>query len=170
MKTASQTEIGSEPYEPHEAFAPERPKRRERNKALMVRIAHGAIAAGLIATLLLSLWLKPDPRGAGTHEQLLILPCNFYSLTGLPCPFCGMTTAFAHMARGQTLEALLAQPVGALGFVVCLLLLPVAVGAAISGKDAAGAVMRLPWGRLSWIIVGMLAAAWIFKLALTLTH
>ena len=170
MEMMSQAETGSGPHRPQDAFVPDRPDRRMQNRALMVRVAHVGVAAGLIVALLLSFWLKPDPRGVGTHEQLLVWPCNFHVLTGLPCPFCGMTTAFAFMARGQVREVLLAQPVGALGFVVCVLMLPVSIGAALSGKDVLGALARLPWDRLSWAIVAMLAIAWIFKLALTLAH
>ena len=31
----------------------------------------------------------------GTHQQLGLPPCNFVTLTGYPCPACGMTTSFA---------------------------------------------------------------------------
>jgi hypothetical protein len=145
------------------------PKVRAENRALSVRLAHAFIAVGLAAALLLSLWLKPDPRGLGTHEQLLLLPCNFYRLTELPCPFCGMTTAFTHMARAELREALIAQPLGALAFVVCVLLLPVAIWAAVRGENAVAAAMRLPWGRLSWAMLALAGAAWLFKIAVTLT-
>jgi hypothetical protein len=74
------------------------------------------------------------------------------------------------MARGHLYEAVMAQPMGALGFLVCLVALPVFVGAAISGKDLLGALSRLPLGKLSWVVVATLAAAWIFKLAVALQH
>lgn len=147
----------------------ERSEIREQNRALMVRLAHVCVALGLAATLLLSLWLKPDPRGLGTHEQMLFLPCNFYALTGLPCPFCGMTTAFTHMARGEVREAFFTQPMGVLGFLACVLLLPVAIGAAISGKNAIEAAMRLPWGKLAWMLGAMILLSWAFKLGVTLS-
>jgi len=155
---------------PRGVSVPESDSARERNKALMSRLVHLAIALGLAAALLFSFWLTPDPRGVGTHEQLMLLPCNFYSLTKLPCPFCGMTTAFTHMARGQVREALLAQPVGALGFLLCVIFLPISFGAAVFGKDAVATAMRLPWQKLSRIIVAMLAGAWILKIVLTLIH
>lgn len=141
----------------------------EENRALIIRLAHACIALGLVATLLLALWLKPDPRGIGTHEQLLLYPCNFHSQTGLPCPFCGMTTAFTHMAHGNVRQALMTQPLGALGFVVVLFLTPVAVGAAITGRNAIGAAMKMPWGKLTWMFALIVVGAWIFKLVMTLT-
>ena len=136
----------------------------------LIRLAHACVALGLAAVLLLSLWLKPDPRGLGTHEQLFLLPCNFHAMTGLPCPFCGMTTAFAHMARWQVREAFMAQPMGALGFIVCMLLLPVAIGAAITGRNAIAAAMKLPWVKISWVLAAMITASWLFKLVVVLSR
>ena len=60
-------------------------------------VAMGGAGAILIAAHLLS----PDVTGYGTHERLFLLPCIFRFVTGLPCPFCGMTTAFTLLARGQ---------------------------------------------------------------------
>ncbi len=168
-ETSRQDEIGSGTRGPLGAHVPEQAATLARDGAPNGRLAHAAVAAGLAVTLMLAWFLTPDARGMGTHEQLLLLPCNFYRLTELPCPFCGMTTAFALMARGQVAQALLAQPIGAAGFVACVLLLPVAIGAAVTGKDALRHFTGLLWNaRLSWVIVGMLGAAWVFKIALTL--
>jgi hypothetical protein len=79
-----------------------------------------------------------------------------------------MTTAFAHMARGELREAFIAQPLGALGFVLCALLFPVAVWATIRGENIVAAAMRLPWGKLSWAVLALAGAAWLFKIAVTL--
>ena len=166
-----QREIDPAHCEPSDAVVSERDAFVVRGAASAGRLAHLAVAAGLAATLAFAWLLTPDPRGVGTHEQLLLLPCNFYRLTELPCPFCGMTTAFAHMARGQALEALSAQPAGALGFVVCLLSLVIVTAAAITGRDALSYFSRLLWNtKFSWAVGALLAASWIFKIALTLTR
>ena len=55
--------------------------------------------------LIVARLLTPEAGGYGTHEQLFLLPCLFRWLTGLPCPFCGMTTAFALMADGRVVAA-----------------------------------------------------------------
>ncbi len=73
--------------------------------------------AGLVVVLtagvLVAAWLlHPRPSGYGTHEQILVIPCLFRWLTGLPCPACGLTTSFALMARGQVLAALRAHVLG----------------------------------------------------------
>jgi hypothetical protein len=166
-RPAQHSHAGAEQFEAQEAFVPDAVGRPIVNQALNVRLTHAAFAGGLVIVFFLSWWLKPDPRGLGTHEQLMLFPCNFHAVTGIPCPFCGMTTAFAHMARGQVSEALLAQPVGAAGFVACVALLPIAIAGLLAGKDALGAVRRLPWGRLSKALVAMLAASWAFKIAVT---
>lgn len=164
-----QVGIGTEPANCRHAYTVKQSISFSENKSL-IRLAHACIALGLAAMLLLSLWLKPDPRGLGTHEQLFLFPCNFHAMTGLPCPFCGMTTAFAHMARGQVREAFMAQPMGALGFAVCALLLPVAIAASITGRNAIAAAMKLPWGKISWVLAAMIAASWLFKLVVMLSR
>ncbi len=62
-------------------------------------------ALGALAVLIVARLLTPEAGGYGTHEHLLPLPCLFRWLTGLPCPFCGMTTAFALMADGRVVAA-----------------------------------------------------------------
>jgi len=134
----------------------------------MVRLLNIFTAAALAAALLLSYRLKPDPRGLGTHEQLLLHPCNFYSQTGLPCPSCGMTTAFAHMARAEFRDAFLAQPLGALGFLMCILFLPVFLFAAFNGSNPWLKVKQLPLKPLSWLSGILFLLAWVFKLSVFL--
>jgi len=66
-----------------------------------VRMAALLMMGGAGAILVAAHLLLPDPTGYGTHEQVFLLPCIFRGVTGLPCPFCGMTTAFALLARGE---------------------------------------------------------------------
>lgn len=64
------------------------------------------VFVGAVMVIAASFWLTPDPHGYGTHRQLFLMPCWFRFFTGIPCPFCGMTTAFAHLSRGQVVQAL----------------------------------------------------------------
>src|SRR6266545_4055966 len=41
-------------------------------------------------------------------------PCPWKALTGIPCPTCGMTHAFVHLAHAELAAALSASPAGAL--------------------------------------------------------
>jgi len=45
-------------------------------------------------------------------------------LTGYPCPSCGMTTAFAYLARGQFVQSFQVNPGGCLIGIVSLLAIP----------------------------------------------
>jgi len=92
--------------------------------SVATRLVALLILGGCLAVLGVAVALKPDPRGYGTHEQLGGGPCGMLVMTGLPCPTCGMTTAFANTVRGQWLQALRAQPAG---FVLALATLGMAV-------------------------------------------
>ncbi|MFO7973837.1 MAG: DUF2752 domain-containing protein [Candidatus Hydrogenedentota bacterium] len=70
------------------------------------RWLHGSMAALLLAGLLTCRFLEPSPDGQGTHAQLGLPPCLICSVTGWErCPSCGMTTALAHLTRGEWQEA-----------------------------------------------------------------
>lgn len=73
-----------------------------------------ALALGLLSLLAVAALLKPDPRGLGTHQQFGLPPCTFRFLFGRACPSCGMTTAWAHVVRGQLIGALKANVGGTL--------------------------------------------------------
>jgi hypothetical protein len=60
--------------------------------------------------LLIACKLTPDPRGYATHTQLGFAPCTWRTLYGRPCPSCGLTTAFAHLVRGEWRQAIRSHP------------------------------------------------------------
>jgi len=84
------------------------------------RLSRFLLAVGFLAPLVLARLLAPSPSGHGTHVQLGFLPCTFRVVTGIPCPFCGMTTAFSWMVRGNLINALHVNPAGA---ILCAMLL-----------------------------------------------
>ena len=62
----------------------------------------GAGLAGLALASLFHVWVPPeDPR---------FVICLFRRLTGIPCPGCGMTRAFAHLAKGEWAAAWVSHP------------------------------------------------------------
>jgi hypothetical protein len=81
---------------------------------LWARTGLVALSVGLVAALATAGWLAPSPQGYGTHQQLGFPACSFLRMFGRPCPSCGMTTAWAHVIRGQPLAAAQANSAGAL--------------------------------------------------------
>ena len=79
--------------------------------------------AGL-TLLLLAVWLKPNPNGFGTHQQLGLPPCTIQYWFDIPCPSCGGTTAFAHFVRGQWGSALRANAASGLLAGLCAIGVP----------------------------------------------
>ena len=51
------------------------------------------------------------------------LPCPLRTLTGVPCPLCGMTTSVEATAHGHLGDALAANPAGILAVLAALVLL-----------------------------------------------
>jgi hypothetical protein len=117
---------------------------------------------------LLSLALQPNPRGLGTHTQLGLPPCGLYRSTGIPCPSCGMTTAFAWMARGRVLRAVSAHPFGAFAFAAGLAVCVASLWALIRGRSLLDWLGRRSFGLWGTLLVLLALGSWVLKLALTL--
>jgi len=137
--------------------APERATARERFAAVLV-------ALGAVAVLAVAAWLRPDPAGHGTHEQLGMLPCTWAAVLDKPCPTCGMTTSFAYAANGDMLGALTAQPFGALLALLTAVTFWGALHVALTGSllgRIAGSMYR---PRILWIGGALALAAWGYKI------
>ena len=119
-----------------------------------------------LALLALGLFLEPDPRGWGTHEQLGFRPCWPMTHWNVPCPGCGVTTAVALAAHGRPLASLRTQPFGLVLFALSIASAGWAIAGHARGRDLYAALPGLPWSSL-WRVLGTLALlAWIYKLAL----
>jgi hypothetical protein len=129
------------------------------------RIGAALVALLMLALLGLAAFLKPAAQGHGTHQQLGLPPCGWVVAFGLPCPTCGMTTAFANAANASPWAAIKAQPAGA------LLALLVSAGFWASAHVAAFGSRVGPLlastlrPRLLWPGLGLLIAAWLTKIA-----
>ena len=123
---------------------------------------------GIVGVLGLARYLNADPRGFGTHEQLGFPPCLTRHFLGIPCPFCGMTTAFALMAHGRPVDAFLVQPAGALAFLAAVAVCAFLISLLLSGRFLRGSSVEgylLKGVRYAWI---PFLAAWIYKIVATL--
>jgi hypothetical protein len=140
----------------------------DRERPFFTRATAALILAGCVSLFTIATRLEPAAGGIGTHEQLGLPPCGMAMIWGLPCPTCGMTTAFAYAARGQFAAAFHAQPAG------LTLALATGLGAfAAGGTLVTGRSYRVNWTRLSPTAVGfgvvaVVLGAWVYKLATAL--
>jgi hypothetical protein len=78
------------------------------------------------------------------------LPCPLRSTTGVPCPFCGLTTSVKAVLRGNVRSAAVANPFGILAVLAAVVLL-----------------LWPTWRRLQLpgaVLVAGIAASWLFEL------
>ncbi|HMQ14590.1 MAG TPA: DUF2752 domain-containing protein [Phycisphaerae bacterium] len=142
------------------ARAARRPRLR-RVWALLLLLACGGVLG-------LAGYLKPSARGFGTHQQLGLAPCGMILTMGLPCPTCGMTTAFAYTVRAQPAHALRAQPTG---FLLALATIATAAGALwtlITGRVPPVRVPLLTPYQLLVVFLLLLFGGWGIKIGLGL--
>ena len=73
-----------------------------------------AFGVALMSVVLLSVAfiLNPSREGVGTHRQLGLPECGWILAADVPCPTCGMTTAWSHTVRDEFPTAFMTQPLG----------------------------------------------------------
>jgi hypothetical protein len=122
--------------------------------------------AGAWAILAIAAWLRPDARGFGTHQQLGLPPCGFEAITHLPCPGCGLTTSFAHMAHGHPIDAFRAHLMGPLLFAIVAALALYSPYAATKARP----MRTLLDARPAFPVLMVTAFAGVLTFALRLAH
>jgi hypothetical protein len=125
----------------------------------------GLLVAGAgLAVLFIAAWLNPSSEGLGTHEQLHLAPCGWIATMDMPCPTCGMTTAFAHAADGHLLSSFHAQPLGCILATGTAMAVVLGLYVAATGSAIGGLLLKL-WGRRTWwAIAFFVLAAWGYKI------
>ena len=101
----------------------------------------------------------------GTGGALAGPWCPLRRLSGVPCPFCGSTTAFAALGRLDPVGAVRAQPLIA----TCLVVLLVAAVLPARSWLAVRARASLVWARRGSVtrgatVAAVLAASWAYQL------
>jgi len=122
-----------------------------------------------VIILTIALILDPDPSGIGTHQQLGLHPCSFWLWFEIPCPVCGMTTTFTHMAHFQFEKGIWNQPFGAVLFLGMMMVLSVSVIDIVTGKGFSQRIFQWLLLRETFfiraVIVGLLFG-WVYKICL----
>jgi len=129
------------------------------------RACWAACGAAAACVLVIARVLTPDPSGFGTHTQLGLPPCFFLQLTSLPCPACGLTTSFAHMARFEITSALRANVLGLPLFLLTALAVPSSAYACARALPIGATIELLRVSRLAAIICVAALLAWIARVA-----
>ena len=129
-----------------------------------VRLACSIVALACLSVLMVAAYLRPSEQGLGTHEQLGLPACGWIVAADLPCPTCGMTTAFSHAANGDLYGSIGAQPFGALLAVFTATVVVAAGWTALTGSRLAPFMAGLFGRRIGWFVLGMFIAAWIWKI------
>ncbi|MGA0173329.1 MAG: DUF2752 domain-containing protein [Phycisphaerales bacterium] len=129
------------------------------------RLVAAGIAAAAVSPLAVAAWLEPSASGVGTHQQLGLPACGWIAGMGIPCPSCGMTTAFAFAARGSVLEAFATQPAGALLALMAAIVAVIATWTACSGSRSWELLWSAMGRRFWWGLVAVAALAWVYKIA-----
>ena len=128
------------------------------------RLLWAIAGAAALAVLAAARALAPDPSGMGTHVQLGLPPCGWLYLTGLPCPTCGLTTAFAHMARLQVTSAFSAHALGPVLFAMTAAAIPIAAWGIATDAPVARAIERLRLAKVAAIIAAAAVVSWLLRL------
>jgi hypothetical protein len=128
------------------------------------RLAWAALAGTAAGVLVVARRLTPDPSGVGTHVQLGLPPCGFLRLTSLPCPTCGLTTSFAHMARLQFTPAFDAHWLGPPLFALTVVTIAICAWSCVRATPLSDAAKRLRVARAVAIIVGGAMIVWLLRL------
>jgi len=122
------------------------------------------VAGAALALLIVAARLDPSPDGLGTHRQIGLPPCGWIIAGDIPCPSCGMTTAFAHATDGHILRAMDAQPMGALLAIATGMSFLACLWVAATGAPLARLLRPLLSTRTGAVVVGFALLAWIYKI------
>ena len=113
--------------------------------------------------------LTPDPAGIGTHQQLGLMECGFITMFNMPCPMCGMTTTFTHLAHFQFWEGFVNQPYGTFLFFLNIYTIYIGFLELISPNKRHVAFIRMLEKREMWTMVilgGGLILSWFYKISI----
>lgn len=134
-----------------------------------VRVAGLAVALPSSLVLGIAAWLTPSPDGYGTHQQLGLAGCSMLTMTGWPCPMCGMTTTFTHLAHFHLIEGALTQPFGLVLFSATVLFALAGWADVFTGRNLVQRIMDRVMRRertVAFLLLTGMLGGWAYKCAI----
>lgn len=132
--------------------------------SLRPRVAGLIIAFGALGLLIVAAGLSPSEDGHGTHTQLGLAPCPWVMRWNVPCPSCGMTTAFAYAANGDLISAGATQPFGTLLALTTAVVAWGGLHTGISGVNPGRLIQRGTGLRTTIVVISLFLGAWVYKM------
>jgi hypothetical protein len=130
----------------------------------IARLLAIGVAAGCLLVLIIAARLTPNRSGVGTHTLLGMEQCQFLALTGIPCPGCGMTTAFSLFVRGRVMTSFYVQPMGALLAFLAGCCVWGGLYCGITGRAVYRVLQAVPSRYYLTPILSWAVAAWVWKI------
>lgn len=121
------------------------------------------ISLGCSLVLITAMFLTPDARGHGTHEQLGLPQCGLVEMYDRPCPSCGFTTTFTHAAHLQWWQAFKNQPFGFVLFLLSVIAIPTGMRVVIKRHSILAASQRWPWKVIMPVVFAGWLGGWAYK-------
>jgi hypothetical protein len=117
-----------------------------------------------VAIFLIDPYRDGDVPRAGVHQQLGLPECNFKSMTGVPCPSCGMTTSFTLLVRADVWNSMQANFAGTMLAGFGLLFVPWAFASAFLGRFVFVRSVEMVVFRLAMVFLVILFGRWAIVL------
>jgi hypothetical protein len=129
------------------------------------RFGLALLGLGLASMLVTAAWLTPAPDGLGTHTQLGLPGCTLYTILGIRCPACGMTTSWAHVMHGDLSRGLQSNVAGVLLCLLSLVSAPLLLWSAFQGKMRYVRAVSFAAVVLLCCILTIAVIEWLIRLA-----
>lgn len=134
------------------------------DRRILWRLAWAMLFIVPAAVVITAAMLTPNPLGHSTHMQLGLPPCGFLLVTGYPCPGCGLTTAFANMARFNIVGAAHANPFGVPLFLATLGMIPVAFVGILRGTHVMDTLERFQADKIAILLATTSVTVWVVRI------
>jgi hypothetical protein len=98
------------------------------------------------------------------HTGAVGLPCPLRTLTGVPCPFCGLTTATVALTHGQWAAAASTSPLAYLAAALVVATTPVLLARAAGLTKPPRLWSAATRRRTRYAVLVVVAMSWVFQL------